>query len=106
MSKANKLRRAHGMQMFNTEFSKKEDRLHEAAKLYLRAGNFREYCETMIELGEYKKALSFAPAVGIEYWQEVSERHAKHLEQQGKLDESAIACIVSNQCDRAIETFS
>ena len=80
--------------------------MQEAAKLYLRAGNFREFCETMIEMGDYKKAMSFAPAVGIEYWQEVAERHAKYLEHQGKLEESAIACIVSNQCDRAIETFT
>lgn len=88
--------------MYNTQFAKKEDRLQEAAKLYLRAGNFREYCETLIELGDFTKAMAFAPAVGIEYWQEVSERHAKHLENQGKLDESGIAWIVSNNCDRAI----
>jgi len=106
MSQAHKLRRAHGMQLYNTQFAKKEDRLQEAAKLYLRAGNFRDYCETLIELGDFKKALAFAPAVGIEYWQEVSERHSKHLEQLGRLEESAIACIVANQCERAIETFS
>jgi hypothetical protein len=81
MATATKLRHAHGMQMFNTQFAKKEDRLQEAAKLYLRAGNFREYCETLVELGDYKKAMAFAPAVGIEYWQELSERHVKFLEQ-------------------------
>jgi hypothetical protein len=34
------------------------------------------------------------------------KRFADLLAKQGKLEESAIACIVSNQCDRAIETFS
>jgi hypothetical protein len=39
------------MQMINTQFAKKEDRLQEAARLYLRIGNFRDYCETLFELG-------------------------------------------------------
>lgn len=56
------------MQLYNTQFAKKEDRLEEAARLYLRSGNFKEYCEILFELGQYDKALSFAPAVGIEYW--------------------------------------
>ncbi len=54
--------------MYNTQYAKREERLQEAANMYLRAGNFREYCETMVEMGEYKKAMAFAPAVGIEYW--------------------------------------
>ena len=39
------------MQMYNTQFAKKEDRHQEAAKLYLRSGNFKDYCETLFELG-------------------------------------------------------
>lgn len=54
--------------MYNTQYAKREERLQEAANMYLRAGNFKEYCETMVEMGEYKKAMAFAPAVGIEYW--------------------------------------
>jgi hypothetical protein len=44
--------------------------------------------------------------VGIEYWQELTERHANILEKQGKLDEAAIACIVANKCNTAIEIFT
>lgn len=51
--KATSLRRAHGMQMINTQYAKKEDRLQEAARLYLRIGNFRDYCETLFELGQF-----------------------------------------------------
>jgi hypothetical protein len=64
--------------------------------MYLRAGNFREYCETLVELNEYNKALAFAPGVGIEYWQDLSQRHAVYLEKQGRLEESAVAHIIAN----------
>lgn len=66
--KADILKKASGMQMYNTPFAKKEDRLQEAAKLYLRTGQFREYCEVLFELEQYDKAIAFAPAVSIEYW--------------------------------------
>ncbi len=80
--KANKLKKASGMQMYNTQFAKKEDRLREVAKIQLRSGQFREYCETLFEMGEFEKAMAFAPAVSIEYWQELSERRTAALEQQ------------------------
>ncbi len=66
--KALKLQKASGMQMYNTQFAKKEDRLREVAKIQIRSGQFRDYCETLFQLEEYEKALSFAPAVSIEYW--------------------------------------
>ena len=44
-ARANQLRNATGMQMINTQYAKKEDRLQEAAKNHLRVGNFREFCE-------------------------------------------------------------
>ena len=78
-AKAVKLRSATGMSMVNTAFAKKEDRLQEAAKNFLLCGQFREYCEIQFELGNYKKALAFAPSVSIEYWQELSERRAELL---------------------------
>ncbi|CDW86163.1 wd repeat-containing protein 17 [Stylonychia lemnae] len=103
--KADKLRKATGMSMYNTQYSKKEDRLQEAAKIYLRTGQFREYCETLFDLEEYDKALNFAPAVSIEYWQELAERKTEILSKQGHED-AAISAIISNQCDRAIEIFA
>ena len=66
--KAVKLQNAAGMAMANTVFARKEDRLQEAANNFLRTGQFRQYCEIQFQLGNYKKAMAFAPAVSIEYW--------------------------------------
>ena len=94
--KALMLKKASGMQMYNTQFAKKEDRLREIAKIQIRSGQFRDYCETLFELGDYDKALSFAPAVGIEYWQELAERRTRLLEEQQKIEEAALSALVSN----------
>lgn len=49
--------------------------------------------------------MCFAPAVSIEYWQEVAERHAKYLEQ--KNDESVTnAYLISNNCDKAVQMMA
>lgn len=63
-----KLQNAKGMEMNGTAFAKKEDRLKEAASTYLKCGRFRDFCEMQCELGNWKKAMAFAPAVSIEYW--------------------------------------
>ena len=47
---------------------KQKDRLANAALQYLKIGNFQQYCECMVELNEWEKALAFAPEVGMEYW--------------------------------------
>jgi hypothetical protein len=39
------------MKMLGTAMSKKEDRMQEAARLMLKAGNFQEYCNIMMSLG-------------------------------------------------------
>ena len=54
--------------MINTAYAKKEDRLQEAANNFLRTGQFREFCEVQFQLGNYSKAMAFAPSVSIEYW--------------------------------------
>jgi hypothetical protein len=64
------------MQLLNTQWAKKEDRLEEVAKISLSCGNIREFCEIHFELGNYAKAMAFAPGVSIEYWQELAERRA------------------------------
>jgi hypothetical protein len=57
------------MALLGTQFARKEDRLKEAANVYLKSGRFKDFCEVQCELGNYKKAMAFAPAVSIEYWQ-------------------------------------
>lgn len=45
LAKAMKYKNATGMQFINTPWAKKEDRLQEAAKLCLKSGHIREFCE-------------------------------------------------------------
>lgn len=49
-------------------FGKKEDRKRKGAELFLKLGNYKEFCEIMIELGEFDRALAYAPAVSMDYW--------------------------------------
>ncbi|KAL3878905.1 hypothetical protein ACJMK2_031231 [Sinanodonta woodiana] len=57
----------------------KEDRLKEAAGIHIKLGNIQRYCELMVELGEWEKAISVAPGVSIEYWKDLATRYTKFL---------------------------
>ena len=83
---------------------KKEVRLKEAAQIYLKLGNIKEFCEIQFQLKNYKKALAFAPGVSIDYWQVLAERHAKVLSEECK-EEAAIAKIVCDKLDDAVSLF-
>ncbi len=50
--------------------------------------------------------MGFAPAVSIEYWQELSMRHANYLENHNELESAAIAHLVANNCDQAIDLMT
>uniref|UniRef100_A0A5F9DQB8 WD repeat domain 17 n=1 Tax=Oryctolagus cuniculus TaxID=9986 RepID=A0A5F9DQB8_RABIT len=52
----------------------KEERLKEAAEIHLRLGQIQRYCELMVELGEWDKALSIAPGVSLKYWKKLMQR--------------------------------
>ena len=39
--------------------------------------------------------MAFAPAVSIEYWQELAERHTEHLTKQGH-EKAPMAALISN----------
>ncbi len=54
--------------MLGTALAKKEDRLKEAARMMLKAGNFQEYCNIMISLEEFEEAISVAPKVSLKFW--------------------------------------
>ncbi|XP_066878660.1 WD repeat-containing protein 17 isoform X6 [Kogia breviceps] len=64
----------------------KEERLKEAAEIHLRLGQIRRYCELMVELGEWDKALSIAPGVSVKYWKKLMQRRADQLIQEDKDD--------------------
>jgi len=62
---------------------KREDRLAAAASAYLSLGHVREFCEIQVELGQWDRALAFAPAASMSYWKLLLLRHAWHLVSQG-----------------------
>ena len=69
-----------GMKMLGTSLSKKEDRLLEAASLMLKSGNFQEYCEIQIQLGNYEDAIAYAPKVSMQYWQQCVQKYTQKLQ--------------------------
>ncbi|KAF0310731.1 WD repeat-containing protein 17 [Amphibalanus amphitrite] len=50
-----------------------------AADLYLRCGELRRHCDTLLELGEWERALALAPGVSLDYWRRLAERRAAQL---------------------------
>jgi len=52
----------------------KDERMREAAQLHLKSGNIQRYCELMVELGEWERALAVAPGVSYTYWKGLSQR--------------------------------
>lgn len=54
--------------MLGTALAKKEDRLVEAASLMLKSGNFQEYCDIQMQLGNFEEAIAVAPKVNMRFW--------------------------------------
>jgi len=53
----------------NRNALKSKERLMNAAKIALKSGDIKQYCEFMYSAGEKLKALSFASSVSFEFWQ-------------------------------------
>lgn len=68
-----------GMKMLGTALSKREDRLAEASALMLKSGNFQEYCEIQMSLGNFEDAIAYAPKVSMKYWQSCVEKYTDKL---------------------------
>ncbi|GFN83793.1 WD repeat-containing protein 17, partial [Plakobranchus ocellatus] len=64
----------------------REERLRQAAKIYIQLGNVKRYCELMVELGEWVKALALAPSVSMEYWKKLNQRYCSVLLQEDNDD--------------------
>jgi hypothetical protein len=56
-----------------------EEVLRAKAGAYARQGNFKNYCETLIELGDWDAALAIAPAVSEGYWNSLCKTYAQQL---------------------------
>jgi hypothetical protein len=57
----------------------REDALSQAGEIYLKLGNVRKYCEIMLELNQWEKALSVAPAVSISFWKDLASKYGDYL---------------------------
>ncbi|ERE89596.1 WD repeat-containing protein 17-like isoform 2 [Cricetulus griseus] len=82
----------------------KEKKLKEAAELHLRLGQIQRYCELMVELGEWDKALSIAPGVSVKYWRKLMQRRADQLIQEDK-DDVIPYCIATGDVRKLVDFF-
>uniref|UniRef100_A0A5F4W4L7 WD repeat domain 17 n=1 Tax=Callithrix jacchus TaxID=9483 RepID=A0A5F4W4L7_CALJA len=82
----------------------KEERLKEAAEIHLRLGQIQRYCELMVELGEWDKALSIAPGFSVKYWKKLMQRRADQLIQEDK-DDVIPYCIATGDVKKLVHFF-
>ncbi|XP_028646991.2 WD repeat-containing protein 17 isoform X1 [Erpetoichthys calabaricus] len=83
----------------------KEERLKEAAEIHLRLGQIQRYCELMVELGEWDKALSVAPGVSMKYWRKLMQRRAQQLIQE-ESDGVIPYCIATGDVKTLVTFFT
>nr|XP_060635588.1 WD repeat-containing protein 17 [Anolis sagrei ordinatus] len=83
----------------------KEERLKEAAEIHLRLGQIQRYCELMVELGEWDKALSVAPGVSMTYWKKLMQRRADQLIQEEN-DDVIPYCIATGDVKKLVTFFT
>uniref|UniRef100_A0A8D0CAL2 WD repeat domain 17 n=1 Tax=Scleropages formosus TaxID=113540 RepID=A0A8D0CAL2_SCLFO len=83
----------------------KEERLKKAAEIHLRLGQIQRYCELMVELGQWEKALSVAPAVSMKYWKKLMQRRAEQLIQEEN-DDVIPYCIATGDVKKLVSFFT
>uniref|UniRef100_A0A6I8SY67 WD repeat domain 17 n=1 Tax=Xenopus tropicalis TaxID=8364 RepID=A0A6I8SY67_XENTR len=83
----------------------KEERLKEAAEIHLRLGQIQRYCELMVELGEWDKALSVAPGVSMKYWKKLMQRRASQLIEEEN-DDVIPYCIATGDVKKLVNFFT
>uniref|UniRef100_A0A4W6CXX7 WD repeat domain 17 n=1 Tax=Lates calcarifer TaxID=8187 RepID=A0A4W6CXX7_LATCA len=83
----------------------KEERLKEAADIHLRLGQIQRYCELMVELGQWEKALSVAPGVSMKYWKKLMQRRADQLMAEDN-DDAIPYCIATGDIKKLVTFFT
>ncbi|XP_028305170.1 WD repeat-containing protein 17 isoform X2 [Gouania willdenowi] len=83
----------------------KEERLKEAADIHLRLGQTQRYCELMVELGQWEKALSVAPGVSMKYWKKLMQRRAEQLMAEDN-DDAIPYCVATGDIKKLVGFFS
>ncbi|KAK3740724.1 hypothetical protein RRG08_048968 [Elysia crispata] len=79
----------------------REERLRQAAKLYIQLGNVQRYCELMVELGEWVKALALAPSVSMDYWKNLNSRYCAALMAEDD-DDVVPYCVAAGAVDNLV----
>eukprot|EP00455_Lapot_gusevi_P040938 TRINITY_DN4691_c0_g1_i4.p1 TRINITY_DN4691_c0_g1~~TRINITY_DN4691_c0_g1_i4.p1 ORF type:complete len:1101 (-),score=371.19 TRINITY_DN4691_c0_g1_i4:99-3326(-) len=81
------------------------ERIRAAADIYLKNGHLREYCELLVQLEEWDKALAVAPGVSIQYWMSLSQRRAAQLTAEG--DDAAVPhLIATHDIRKSVDFYS
>uniref|UniRef100_A0A8D3AMG1 WD repeat-containing protein 17 n=1 Tax=Scophthalmus maximus TaxID=52904 RepID=A0A8D3AMG1_SCOMX len=83
----------------------KEERLKEAADIHLRLGQIQRYCELMVELGQWEKALSVAPGVSMKYWKKLMQRRVDQLMAEDN-DDAIPYCIATGDTKKLVTFFT
>ncbi|XP_068448227.1 WD repeat-containing protein 17 isoform X2 [Clinocottus analis] len=83
----------------------KDERLMEAADIHLRLGQIQRYCELMVELGQWEKALSVAPGVSMKYWKKLMQRRADQLMAEDN-DDAIPFCIATGDIKQLVTFFT
>jgi hypothetical protein len=83
----------------------KRTSLYNAAQIYAQLGYMRQYCDLMVEIDEWDKAIMAAPAVSVGYWQQLVSKRAFALAEEDSADSVALL-VASGKEDRAAELLS
>ncbi|XP_077574603.1 WD repeat-containing protein 17 isoform X1 [Stigmatopora nigra] len=83
----------------------KEERLKEAGDIHLRLGQIQRYCELMVELGQWEKALAVAPGVSMKYWKKLMQRRADQLIVEDN-DDAIPYCIATGDVNKLVTFFT
>ncbi|XP_061535832.1 WD repeat-containing protein 17 isoform X1 [Phycodurus eques] len=83
----------------------KEERLKEAGDIHLRLGQIQRYCELMVELGQWEKALAVAPGVSMKYWKTLMQRRADQLMVEDN-DDAIPYCIATGDIKKIVTFFT
>ncbi|XP_068702720.1 WD repeat-containing protein 17-like [Montipora foliosa] len=85
--------------------NKKEDRIRGAASLHIKIGQLERYCELMVELGEWDRALAVAPGVSMDYWRDLMERRATQLMREDN-DAAVPYCASLGDVEKLVSFFT
>ncbi|XP_074650106.1 WD repeat-containing protein 17-like [Tubulanus polymorphus] len=83
----------------------RDHQLREAAHLYICLGNVEKYCELLVELGEWEKALAVAPGVSFDYWKSLAERRCQILMQENSVDVIPYS-VATGGCRNLVKYFT